>query len=435
MAQISDVVTSNTIVQDKSATRSSFVVVGIFAAHTLGPAVRTYDASPSGLSAMIADGFTSGHDAYIKLSAISKQDIKPPKVKVYRRLTVNAQTITLTVTNVAVDYVYRWIVNFGGIATSQSYKVLSGATTTTVATAIAALIDPLAGVAATSSGAVITVTPSTAGTRFMVDTYGAEFTVKDTSADAGIATDLAAGQLLDPNFYGLATDGYSEAEINAAAAWAEANGKVYLALSNDSDVLSSSTTDIASDLKLAGYNRCGVMVSRSQSSQMAVASMARLATEPGSSDANNKVLSGIGDSFSATEQTNAEAKRANMFLAFPGVNATYNMSTGSGRLWDTTRDIDWFDANLAADVFNVLLNNEKVPYNITGKGLVQASVERRGSIAESKGVFNSGTFKVAMPADGADDPADKIAQLLRFTWSAQKQIGIKKVAVGGTVYL
>ncbi len=436
MAQISDVVGVTTIVQDRSVSRSSFGTIGIFAAHTLGPAVRTYATNESGLAAMIVDGFTAGHDAYIKLSKINSQAIKAPRVKVYRRVTPNVQTVTMTVTNTTTGYVYRWVVHYGGIATAQSYTVLAAATVTTVAVAIAALIDGLAGVAATPAVAVITITQQSAPNRFMIDTYGAEFTVKDTSADAGIATELAAGQALDPDFYGVATDGYSEAEIGAAAAWCEANGKEYLALTNDSDVLTGVTTDVASDLKAAGYNRSGVLVSRSQSSQMGVATMARqFATEPGTSDWNNKSLVGVGDNFTATEQSNAEGKRANMFLAFPGLNATYNMTTASGRLWDTTRDIDWFDANLAADEFLYLVNNEKVPYNLHGKGGVQAVAEKRGLLAESKGVFNPATFVVTMPADGADDPADKLAQLLRFTWTAQKQIGIKKMQITGTVYL
>jgi hypothetical protein len=357
-------------------------------------------------------------------------------VKIFQRATGVTQTVSALVTNTTHGFVYRWAVSYGGTTTEQTYTVLAAATATTVGTAIAALIDALPGVGAVASVGTITITPTTLGDRFMFDTYGAEFTVKDNSTDAGIATALSAGQALDPDFYGVQTDGYSEAEINAAAAWCEANGKLYLALTCDSDVLAGGSTDIASDFKLAGYNRCGVLVTRKQSQQMATALVARqLATEPGSSSWDNKALSGTADNFTTTEQTNATTKRACMYLSIAGVNVSYNIQAGSGRFFDTTRDIDWFDANHAADIFNALVNTEKVPYNNTGKSLVEAVSRRRGSLAESKGVFNAGTFAVTMPKDGQDDPTDKANGLLRFSWSAEKQIGMRKVVANGTVTL
>lgn len=434
MSSISDVISSSTLIQDASAARQSFGSIGIFCGHSLGPAVLTYATDPSGLAAMVADGFGTGHDAYVKASAIARQEVKPPRVKIFKRATANAQTKTLLPTNTVEGYVYRFRVMFGGITTEISYTVLASATPTTIGVAIAALIDAITGVDAAASSGTITVTPTVAGNRFFIDTFGAELTVKDTSSDAGIATDLAAGQLLDPDFYAVMTDGYSEAEINAAAAWCEANKKLYVALSNDSDVFTSSSTDIASDLKAAGYHRSGVLASRKQIPNMAAALVGRqLALDPGLSDWNNKRLVGESDNLTGTEQGHAVTKRASLFLNIAGLNVTHNVKAASGRLFDTTRDIDWFESNLAADELLVLVNNEKVPFNLVGKGLVQSAAERRGTLAERAGVFNPSTFVVTMPADGDDDPADKIAQTLRFSWAAEKQIGIAKMAITGTV--
>lgn len=432
---VSNVVTTSTVVQDKSVSRASFGTIGIFARHTLGPAVRTYATSAAGLAAMVADGIGTGHDAYVKLAAIASQEVKPPTVKIYKRAVANAQTVTLIPVITTEGYIYNFAVkNQAGVSTAITYTVLAAATATTIGTALAALIDAIAGIGAVSVTGTITVTPTVAGDRFFIDVPKGDLTVKDTSADAGIATDLAAGQLLDPAFYGVLTDGYSESEINASAAWAQANGKLYLGLTNDSDVFTGSATDVASDMQTAGYTRCGVVATRYQSTQAHAALMGRqFAQSPGSSDWNNKVLIASADNLTDSQLAFAVGKNATLFLSIAGLNVTHNAKTSQGRLYDTTRDIDWFDANLAADLFSTLVNNEKIPYSAIGKALIQASAEKRGALAVSGGVFTPGTFAVQMPIDGADDPADKAAQLLRFTWTATKSIGIAKIAVSGTV--
>src|SRR5690606_6065036 len=154
--------------------------------------------------------------------------------------------------------VYDFAVDAGGIVTPLQYPVPGSADDEVVATGIVALIHAVTGVDCADDVGSMTVTPTTAGDRFFLDT-NSDLVVKDISADAGIATDLAAGQALDPDFYGVVTDGYSEAEINAAAAWCEANGKEFIGLTNDTDVVTASTTDVASDFYAAGYNRCGVL--------------------------------------------------------------------------------------------------------------------------------------------------------------------------------
>lgn len=432
---VSNVVTTSTVVQDKSVSRASFGTIGIFARHTLGPAVRTYATSAAGLAAMVADGIGTGHDAYVKLSAIASQEVKPPTVKIYKRSVANAQIVTMLPVVTTEGYIYDFAVkNQSGVSTTITYTVLAAATPTSIGTALAALIDAIAGVGAVASVGTITVTPTVAGDRFFIDVPRGDLTVKDTSTDAGIATDLAAGQLLDPSFYGVLTDGYSEAEINAAAAWAQANGKLYLGLSIDTDVFTGSATDVASDMETAAYTRCGPLPTRYQSTQAHAALMGRqLAQAPGSSDWNNKTLVASADNFTDSQLGFAVGKNASLFVSIAGLGVSHNVKASSGRLFDTTRDLDWFDANLAADLFSVLVNNEKIPYSAIGKALIQAAAERRGAIAISNGVFEPGSFAVQMPADGEDDPADKAAQVLRFTWTAIKSIGVAKIAVSGTV--
>lgn len=432
---ISNVVSVSTVVQDRSVSRASFGTIAIFARHTLGPAVRTYNTNPAGLAAMVSDGFSTGHDAYVKLSAIASQEVKPPTVKIYKRAAANAQAVTLIPTVTTEGYIYDFSVKGPtGITTAVTYTVLAAATTTTIGTALAALIDAAAGIGAVSVTGTITVTPTTAGDRFFVDVPKGDLTVKDTSADAGIATDLATGLALDPDFYGVLTDGYSEAEINAAAAWAQANAKMYIGLTNDSDVFTSSTTDIGSDMETAAYTRAGLVASRYQTAQVHAAFMGRFfAATPGSIDMNNKALIASADNFSATQLGHAVGKNVTLFAQIAGLGLTHNAKTSGGRLYDTTRDIDSHETNLAADLLTTLVNNLKLPYSAKGKAVIQASHDRRGDLDSKAGIFTEGSYVTDYPLDGADDPADKAAQLLRVSWSAQKSIGIAKIAVSGTV--
>jgi hypothetical protein len=279
MTSVSDIVNVQTVIQDQSVTRPSFGAIGFIMKHALGPGKREYPCTPAGVTAMASDGIPLGHDAYIKLQAIVAQDVRATKIKLFNRTTGITKTVTLTVTKTTAGFPYNWevVLPATGVKTAQSYTVPSSGspTLTTIATAIAALIQALTGTSATSSVADITVTPETVGDLFQINTFGPEFTYKDNSADAGVATELAAAQALDKDFYAVMTDDYSEAGCNAVAAWAQANKKIYLALSNDGDILTGSTTDLASDFKAAGYTRCGVMFSRSQSSQPAAALMGR----------------------------------------------------------------------------------------------------------------------------------------------------------------
>lgn len=435
MTDISNVVSSSVSILDAFVGRPNFGIAALVVFHTLaGPDYREYDTTAAGLAEMVTDGFTTGHAAYVKASAVARQQPHINKVRVYKRAAANAQTVTVVPTVTTEGYVYNFTVYFGGVAYPVTYTVLASATQTTIAAALTALITAIVGVDATASTITITVVPTTAGTRFWLDTAKSDLTIKDTSADAGIATDLATAQALAGDFYGVDIDGASEAEINAAAAWVEANKKLALFLTHDSDVATSATTDIASDLKTAGTHRCGALITRYPSNAMNIGLVGhQFAKNPGSSNWNNRILSGSADVWTSTQLSNATAKRAVFFTVIGGNNQTYNVRAASGRLFDTTRDLDFFEANLQADILTALLNAEKLPYSAQGKSVIEAVMRARGLNAEKMGIFIDGSFDVDMPADGEDDPADKAAGLLRCAWSAVKEIGIDKVAVSGIV--
>lgn len=73
--------------------------------------------------------------------------------------------------------------------------------------------------------------------------------------DASITAGLDAIELEDPDWYALLTAFKSSADIQEIATWISARAKVFFASSEDADVLTNVSTDIASILKAASYNR------------------------------------------------------------------------------------------------------------------------------------------------------------------------------------
>lgn len=75
------------------------------------------------------------------------------------------------------------------------------------------------------------------------------------AGDADITTALNTINDFDNDWYCLVTTFKAQADIEEIAAWTETQSKIFLASSEDADVITNVTTDVASILKAAGYNR------------------------------------------------------------------------------------------------------------------------------------------------------------------------------------
>lgn len=438
MTDISEVVDVSILIQDAAPGRANFGTMGVFAYHTNGPAVLTYDTTPDGLAAMVADGFGVGHDAYRKVSAVAGQSPRKIKqVKVFNRAAVNAQELLITPTVTAEGYVYGpWSVSVGAVTTEVSYTVLAAATPTIIATALHALFSAIAGVTSTDNTGSFSLEPTADETRIYLRNTPKGVTVKDMSADAGIATDLAAGQLDDPDFYGFVIDGMSEAELNAAGAWAQANGKIFVGLSADTDVFTSSSTDIASDFLAAAYHRAGVFCSADMVGQFHAALMGgELSANPGASVWENKRLSGpVADPLTPGRLNYAKAKKAGLYLNIKNVSVTRNISGGSGRFFDITRDTDWIKENIGVAVYTMLLNQAKVPYTSLGISLVETQVWKILNAATRLGILAPQTATVTSLSETEILDADRVARTYQGTSFAGRLAGaIQTVTIAGEI--
>jgi Protein of unknown function (DUF3383) len=426
MASINNVVGFNIVIQDAAPSRSSFGTIAVIAHHTVSPSRLVYDTTPDGRAGMLLDGFAATHDAYRKNLAIGAQNPKVPSFKLYNRAAPNAQALTLTPTNTTPGRKYEFELN--GVAVSHTNGPAE--TATTICTALRTQLTAIPNVTAAGTTTVTLSLTSAAGARMYLKGAPAYLTVKDTSPDAGIATDLDAALLEDPDFYGVLIDSTSEAEINAAAAWCQSNGKLLHAQTVDSDVLTSNATDVASDLRAAAYSYAKLWYSRDMPAQLAASIMGRqFSRNPGSTTWENQRLNGIvADPLTPTELANAEGKGCGLYLPYGDtVAATFNTAAASGRFLDITRDSDWLKANAQADVLAYLLNQEKVPFTQAGIDGVEGVLRARFQLAENAGVLDEG-WTITLPTVDEIDPADKAARQLA---AADTFAGIFQGAIHG----
>lgn len=390
------------------------------------------------LAEMTSAGFATSDPAYRAATKIFSQNPRVNRVKVGRRASKPVQTLELTVLNATEGAVYKFTVN----STAITYTVLASATTTTVATAIAALINAVTDVDATSDAAVITVTKASAapaGTLTNILELDPKLSLFDATADPGIADDLAACLDEDADWYGLVLDSNSEAEVKAAAAWVEANRKLFCANTSDSGVLDADEdTDVASDLKAASYARTALLYSGKELlSYSAAAWMGdRFPYDPGAATWKFKTLAAVTvDSLTAGQRAAALEKNCNVYTVIAGIPMTEEGVTSSGEFIDVTRDVDWLEAEIKVRVFQRLVNSQKVPYTDTGIDLLVAILKGTLQDAIRAGVLREDPEPVVVAPTVAEingiDRADRKVPGITFT--AELAGAIHALTIQGTL--
>src|SRR5690606_38715429 len=128
--------------------------------------------------------------------------------------------------------------------------------------------DATAGpVTATTVGAEITVENDVAGDPMALDVVG-NVTLSTGDSAESITDALAAINQEMSNWYGLVITTRDVADVKEAAAWAEANEKLFGTASADPNIIDSgSSSDIASDLMANQYFRTFVFYSAQAATQ------------------------------------------------------------------------------------------------------------------------------------------------------------------------
>jgi hypothetical protein len=106
------------------------------------------------------------------------------------------------------------------------------------------------------------------------------------------------------------------------------------------------------------------------------------------------------DNLTSSQINFGKPKKLGMYLPFKtpvsSTNATHNISAGSGRFFDLTRDRDWFAANTQAGLVAEQIRQEKIPANQKGMDIHESVVRSWLTQAESNGIIDPG-WKLAFP--------------------------------------
>jgi hypothetical protein len=255
---------------------------------------------------------------------------------------------------------------------------------------------------------------------FGVQVYDrAKLSIAQDHSDPGVATDLAAIKNAYNSWYGLITLFNSDAVCNAAAAWVESNTKLYVAGSQNSEIATvaeGSATDVAKDFKGAAYARSFVMHHPSNDEFADAAEMGKFfAIAPGGETWRMKTLAGITvEQYSDTEVTNMKAKYSHFYYDIGGRNVVGgDAKTAAGEYVDTTRGLDWYQSELQADLADLAIGVNKIPFTNQGIALVEAKVRKMNDRGIRAGLIASDPEPTVTVPDAADvASSDKAAREL-----------------------
>ena len=434
---LEDIVSVTITTETARVSRAGFGVPLIAAYHTLWPErVRTYTSS-SVLSTLVDEGFATDAPAYLAAQAIVSQSPRPKTIKIGRRSEgAWTQVVRITPTAAANTTVYAVSVN----GTTRSYTSDSDATLAEICTGLASAISADAGI--TASGVSGTHIDCTSDATLTIHTYeyvaGEEqnYSILDVTAEQNIATDLNLIRAADTDWYGLVIDSPSSAEIADAAAWAETQRVIFVPQSADTDVLSSSTTDLFSDLQDLGYVRTVPLYHHVQDQFAGAGWLGRMLTHvPGASTWAFKSIAGASVStLTETQITNLKAKSANFYTTVGGANITQDGVSSGAEFADTTVFVDWLRARITERIFALLVNSAKIPYTDASVDLFKSEIYAQLNQGVRAGGLVDGTLVVDAPLVADVAAQDRAARLLPdVAFSARLAGAIHSVDIRGNL--
>ena len=205
----------------------------------------------------------------------------------------------------------------------------------------------------------------------------AVFGVDIASAGSTITDELNDMVLEHDDFYFLLLASRTQADIEEAASWAGANGKLFVAQADISEEVSTITTmagNIASS-RVALYAHDGGTSEIDQYLDAAI--VGRMApTDAGSATWKFKTLDGVSiATYSNTDQNTLLDANVNSYVRRMGVDMTNDGLETSGGYIDIQEAKDWLKARIEESIFFLLYSNEKIPYDNTGIAQVVNSLK------------------------------------------------------------
>jgi hypothetical protein len=242
----------------------------------------------------------------------------------------------------------------------------------------------------------------------VVNTVGALAETIQESLDAILAT--------DSSWYPMTfTNEVTDQNVQDAAAWAEANYRLYQQTTNEVSALDpTNTTDIGSLLQAASYSYSSIIYDPLKE-YAAVSYLARLAAvNPKQADSMItmmfKTLPGITPAANLTPAQAAalDAKNINYYTYFGNQTGDQtaivsNGTQASGMFTDTRYGLDWLKTHLQTSVFNYQLSSKRVTGTDKGVARIVHTLQAAMLDAVSNGFVAEGVWNgdpLATPSGG-----------------------------------
>lgn len=436
---LSDIVTISITTESAAVERAGFGVPLILAPDCpvgFTERVRSY----TSLTGLVTD-FASTTATYKQASAIFAQSPRPPTIMVGR--CALPPTERFAVTPVATNStLYQMRIN----GTLVEYTSDASATITEIIAGLKAAIDALS--------LDITVSDQTTYMRILANTAGAFFSVESLDiakigvvqdhADPGLATDLAAIALEDSSWYGLLYAFNSKACVDAVSDFAEANDKLFVAQTQESDVVRlSNASDTGGSQTVAGLLKADAkfrtaLIYHPKTDAFADAALLGrcLPLDPGSETWAFKTLAGVASvTLTATQRTNALAKYCNVYETIAGVPVTEMGKVSGNEFIDVIRFRDWLRARLSEEIFAALARMQKIPFTDAGIAVIEGLV--RGVLQDGVdvgGLASDPAPVVTVPLAADVSLVDKAARHLPdVRFDAVLAGAIHTIAVSGVI--
>ena len=232
--------------------------------------------------------------------------------------------------------------------------------------------------------------------------------------------DAALAECITAKWYLVYLVQSNEGMILSGAAWTEAQTKLFFAQSNDADIITNATDDIASQLSAAGYERTALFYRGTLTDHAPAALAGRvLAGDPGQIIFANKELSGVTpDELTLAQVGFINGKNANSYSMIGSKGYSRLGIASDGVAIEVWRDLDYLQNELNEAFLNLLTVNDKIPFTIQGVALVEATGQAVVNRMVTEGILDPGDGDTVAapvftaPAFADIDPSDKAARCL-----------------------
>lgn len=443
MSDLDSIVTVTITAEGSGVTRTGFGTMALVTAQATAatPTIDTY----TSLAGVAAD-YAVDSPTYRMARAAFSQSPRPERVKVIKTGLSVAQSVTFTVAAATAGIVTTCtLYRPDGTSATYSYTQAGGDTTTDIAAALAAAINAgETGSPASASLAVVTYANVTDGDLYYISLDANLGTWTDGTADPGYATRLTTALTIDADFYGVVVDCNSKAIIDAVAAWAEANDRLFCYSTAVAAELGASGT-IGAGLKSSAYDRTFGLYHSRPWQYAACAWMGARLIDP---DLGQKTwafatLSGVtADTLTPTQRGYLDGDNMSFYVTVAGKNIVFGTSaslpaggmTASGEWIDIIHGTDWLTARLQEDVSTLIINAGRLPYTQGGIDSVGSCVLKRLKIAEGVGFLAANWSVVTVPKVADISSATKATRILSgVEFTATYAGAIHKTTIAGSL--